>query len=292
MARCLIPRAFCFLCFAGVLFGSTQLQNLLKQIFADHAFRLQAAPRVDWLEDGAGWTTLEKSNNVKDGQDIVHYSTASGAREVVVAAQRLIPAGKTKELDLDGYQFSTDKQEVLIFTNSKPVWREHTRGDYWLFRVSTHALQKLGGKGEASTMQFAKFSPDGRLIAFVRGNNIYVQDLTSMKVRPLTHDGSHTIVNGTSDWVYEEELDVRDGFRWSPDGKRIAYWHFDSSGVGEYPLINYTDSLYPKIRMIPYPKAGTANSAVTVGVVDVRSGKTKWLCVPGDPRNNYIARME
>lgn len=287
-----IGRAFCFLCFTSTLFGSTDLQDLLKQIFADDAYQLQNPPQVVWLKEGAAWATLEKSTNVKDGQDVVRYSSDSGARDVVVPAEQLIPAGAKKELKIDGYQFSADQQQVLIFTNSQPVWRQHTRGDYWLFELSAHALKKLGGEGEASAIKFAKLSPDGQSIAFVRKNNIYVQDLKSMKVRELTHDGSDTVVNGTSDWVYEEELDVRDGFRWSPDGRRIAFWHFDCSGVGEYPLINYTDSLYPKIRMIPYPKAGTTNSAVTVGVVDVRSGKSKRMNVPGDSRNNYIARME
>jgi dipeptidyl-peptidase-4 len=92
--------------------------------------------------------------------------------------------------------------------------------------------------------------------------------------------------------VYEEDLDLRDTFRWSPDGKRIAFWRFDSSGVGEYPLIDYTDSIYPSIAMIPYPKAGTTNSAVSIGVVDVHSGKLKWMDIPGNSRDNYVARME
>lgn len=271
---------------------SPTLNNLLHEIFVDHAFDPTFPPHIEWFDDGAAYTTLEKSAEIADAQDIVRYATASGNRDVVVSARTLIPAGEKKPLNLDGYSFSQDKRRLLIYTNSKPVWRRPTRGDYWLLDLNSKTLQKLGGDGGPSTMQFAKFSPDGTFIAFVRANNLFVQDLASQKIRQLTHDGSHTIINGTSDWVYEEELDVRDGFRWSPDSKRIAFWHFDSSGVGEYPLIDYTDSIYPTIRMIPYPKAGTTNSAVSIGVVNVHSGKTKWMQVPGDPRNNYIARME
>ncbi|HZS52905.1 MAG TPA: S9 family peptidase [Bryobacteraceae bacterium] len=266
------------------------LHSLLQKIFVEHAFDSAFPPQIQWLDDGTFYTVLEKSKNVPDAQDLVRYTTASGNREVLVDAQLLIPQGEKKPLKIDGYSLS--KEKLLIFTNTKPVWRQHTRGDYWLFNSTTNALQKLGGDGEASTMQFAKLSPDGSSVAFVRTHDLFVQDLSTLKIRVLTHDGSHTIINGTSDWVYEEELDIRDGFRWSPDGKRIAFWHFDSSGVGEYPLIDYTDSIYPTIRMIPYPKAGTANSAVSIGVVDVHSGKSKWMNVPGDPRNNYIARME
>src|SRR5450432_866192 len=271
---------------------STALQDLLRQIFVEHTFDGKYPPQFEWLEDGAAYTVLEKSAAITDAQDIVRYATTSGKREILVSASALVSAGQKEALGIEGYQFSKDKQRLLIFTNSKPVWRQHTRGDYWLLDLNTKALEKLGAEGEPSTMQFAKFSPDSAAVAFVRSNNIFVQDLKNGKVRQLTHDGSHTIINGTSDWVYEEELDLRDAFRWSPDGKNIAFWHFDSSGVGEYPLIDYTDSIYPTIKMIPYPKAGSTNSAVSIGVVNVHSGKSKWMEVPGDPRNNYIARME
>src|SRR5581483_4827785 len=146
-----------------------------------------------------------------------------------------------------------------------PVWRQHTRGDYWLFDLNTKALDRLGGKGEPSTMQFAKFSPQGTAVAFVRSNNLFVQDLVHRRVRQLTRDGSPTIINGTSDWVYEEELDLRDAFRWNPDGKRIAFWRLDQSAVRPFYLVNF-DSLYPALVPVRYPKAGTPNSEVRIGV--------------------------
>ncbi len=271
---------------------SAGLEQSLQQIFVSKDFKPDSFGPARWIEDGAAYTTLEKAASGGEGKDIVRYETASGARTILVSAAELIPTGSKLPLAIDDYAWSPDRAKLLIFTNAKPVWRRKTRGDYWLLDIRGKSLRKLGGDGEPSSMKFGKISPDGENFAFVRGNNLFVQNLASEKIRQLTHDGSKTIINGTSDWVYEEELDVRDGFRWSPDSKRIAFWHFDSSGVGDYPLVNYTDTLYPTIREIPYPKAGTTNSAVTVCVVDVRGKTAKWMKIPGDPRNNYIARME
>ena len=141
-------------------------------------------------------------------------------------------------------------------------------------------------------MMFAKFSPDGTRVAYVSNNNIYVEDINTGKITRLTDDGSQTIVNGTFDWVYEEEFSCRDGFRWSPDGKYIAYWQSDTEGTGVFDIINNVDSIYASILHFPYPKAGTSNSAVKVGYVPAEGGTTTWINIPGDARNNYIPRME
>ena len=105
-------------------------------------------------------------------------------------------------------------------------------------------------------------------------------------------DGSETIINGTSDWVYEEEFDLRNAFRWSPDGKYIAYWQFDTSGVKSFPLVNDTDGLYPKLTYYKYPKVGESNSACRVGIIAASGGTTRWLDTKADPRNHYIPEME
>ena len=139
---------------------------------------------------------------------------------------------------------------------------------------------------------FAKFSPDGKKAGYVVEHNIYVEDLATSAIKQLTFDGSETIINGTSDWAYEEEFSLRDGFRWSPDGNLIAYWQFDASGVRDFYLINNTDSLYSFIIPVQYPKVGQTLSACKVGVVPATGGKTIWMQVKGDPRNNYIPRMD
>ena len=265
----------------------------LERIFASNEFAAHGARSLRWTADGSGYTTLEPSTAVPDAKDLVRYDAASGAREIVVSAQRLIAPGDSARIDIEDYRFSPDARRLLIFTNAQRVWRERTRGDYWVLDVAGGAPRKLGGPQSASdSLMFAKFSPDGDRVAYVRSNNLYVEDVASGAVTPLTTDGSRTIINGTFDWVYEEELSLRDGFRWSPDGKHIAYWQLDDSGVRDYLLLDTTDSLYSFTIPVQYPKAGTTNSAARVGVVSASGGATQWLAVPGDPREHYIARLE
>jgi len=263
----------------------------LDRLFASRDFASQPFGPARWLSDG-GYTTLEPSDSVDDGSDIVRYDPATGKRGVLVSARQLVPKGATKALDIEEYDWSADGQRLLVFTNSQRVWRQNTRGDYWVLDRTSGALRQLGGNAPASTLMFAKFSPDGGRVGYVRQNNLYVEDLASGRITQLTSDGSRTIINGTFDWVYEEELDDRDGWRWSPDGTKIAYWQLDASGVRDYLLIDDTDSLYSFTKAVQYPKAGTTNSAAKVGVVAATGGATIWFKVPGDPRNNYIARLD
>ena len=285
---------------------SADSDKLLHRMFASGDFEVKIFGPARWLDGGDFYTTVEPSADGNGAQDIVRYETATGKREVLVSAAKLTPAGAKSPLAIEDYSWSKDKSRLLIYTNSAPVWRQNTRGDYWVLNLQSGALKKLGADALASSLMFAKFSPDGSKVAYVRANNIYVEDIVSGKILPLTSDGSATLINGTSDWVYEEELDVRDGFRWSPDGRHIAYWQFDTRGVGIFSLIYNLGAphgivtgfpypglgRYPSILDIPYPIPGTTNSSVRVGVVDVEGGDTRWMLVPGDPRDNYIARMD
>ncbi|HQR34586.1 MAG TPA: DPP IV N-terminal domain-containing protein [Blastocatellia bacterium] len=245
-----------------------------------------------WQANGSGYLMLEASAANKDALDLVRYDAASGARTVLVSAQSLTPAGAQAPLVIEEFTLSADNKRLLVFTNSERVWRSNTRGDYWVFDLSSKKLQKLGGNAKPSSLMFAKFSPDATRVGYVRENNIYVESLADNRITQLTTDGAQYTVNGTFDWVYEEELFCRDGFQWSPDGKQIAYWQLDASGVKEFKMINNTAELYPKIITFPYPKAGEMNSAARVGVVNADGGKTQWFDVPGDARQNYLPRME
>jgi len=278
---------------------ASTLEAQIDRIFRDHAYEAPRFGPARWLPDGTAYAIVEDAAG--GGSEIVKYDAASGAKSVLVAASRLVPQGTSAPLDIDDYAWSDDGRRLLIFTNTKKVWRQNTRGDYWVLDVGSGALAKVDQTAAPSTLMFAKFSPDGSRVGYVRNNNIYVQHLDSGKIDQLTHDGSDPaaasadagmIINGTSDWVYEEELNVRDGFRWSPDGSRIAYWQFDTSGVGVFSLIDDTSTQYPVVKRIPYPKAGTLNSSVRIGVVGVDDGKTVWVRTPDDPRNSYLASLE
>ncbi len=278
----------------------------LERIFDTNDYEPEKFGPARWLEDGSGYTTLEDTESQQEcnepsffdekddekPKDIVRYDPQTGSREIIVSSARLIPPGESEPLKIKNYSWSEDGKKLLIFTNTKRVWRRNTRGDYWVLDLTSWKLQKLGGEAGPSTLMFANFSPDGRQVAYVREKNLYVQNLKNLRIKQLTKDGSDTIINGTSDWVYEEEFGLRDGFCWSPDSILIAYWQFDTEGVRKFHLINYTDSLYPKITTFQYPKVGERNSACRIGVIKVGGGKTRWLKVPGDSRNHYIPKME
>ncbi len=283
--------ALIILCVPCIL-QAQQISDTLAAIFNKHEFDAKRFGPARWLNQGASYTTVEPSATVSKGEDIVEYETATGKRTVLVSAEKLVEKPDFAPMKIDDYTWSEDNKQLLIFTNTKKVWRLNTRGDYWALDLSSGRLKKLGGDAPESSLMFAKFSPDGRSVAFVRSNNIYVQDLATDQIRALTQDGSATLINGTTDWVTEEELSLRDAFRWSPDSQSIAYWQFDTTGVGQYSLINDTKEEYPVVTTYPYPQPGTTNSAVKIGVVPAKGGTTTWMALSGDSREHYVPRME
>ncbi len=264
----------------------------LERIYSSTDFQEERFGPARWLEDGSGYTTVEKSEALEGGQDIVRYDPATGEREITVSASDLIPEGSSQPLAIDNYSWSPDGSKAVIFTNSVRVWRNNTRGDYWSLDRASGRLRQIGKFATPSTLMFAKISPDGLKAAYVTENNIYVETLSDGSVTQLTHDGSRTIINGTTDWVYEEEFGLRDAFRWSPDSKRIAYWQLDAEGIGEFLMINNTDSIYSYVIPVQYPKAGTMNSNIRIGVVSASGGETTWVIDNDDTRNHYLPRMD
>jgi dipeptidyl-peptidase-4 len=254
-------------------------------------FGAQSPNALKWEADGKGYLALEPAGK-GEAQDIVRYDAATGQRSILIGATSSCLPAHQHRLSSKSSKSVPTRRRCSCSRNSERVWRSNTRGDYWVFDLASGKLQKLGGDAPASSLMFAKFSPDSTRAGYVRGNNIYVENLSDSRIKQLTTDGTVHLINGTFDWVYEEELFCRDGWRWSPDGKKIAYWQLNSEGVKEFKLINDTDALYPIITSFPYPKTGETNSAARVGVISATGGKTTWFEVPGDPRNNYLPRME
>ena len=263
----------------------------LERIFAGREFAAERFGPARWMSDGASYTTLEASPDGR-GRDLVLYDAASGARRVLVPAARLVPAGADKPLDIENYAWSPDGKVLIVFTDSKRVWRQNTRGDFWTYELATGRLGRLGRDFEPATLMFAKLSPDGRKAAYVVKNDLYAEDLASGRVTRLTFDGGPEVINGTSDWVNEEEFGIRDGFRWSPDSAAIAFWRFDTSRVPVFTMIDNTGGLYPSTVSFKHPKPGQPNSAVRAGVVPAAGGPVVWMKTPGDPSETYIARLE
>jgi dipeptidyl-peptidase 4 len=258
-------------------------QLTVERIFDSEDFTLQELPEIQWMANGQRYTF------VRDSSDLVVEDAATGRQQVLVAAASLVPRGAERPLVIEGYAWSGDERKLLIYTNSQRVWRDNTKGQYYVWDLDRRTLAPISTA--PGWQMFAKLSPDGSKVGFVRDNDVYVTDLATGRETRLTHDGGEQIINGTFDWVYEEELGLQDGWRWSPDGRHIAFWRMDQSAVRTFYVVQETDSLYPQTVPIRYPKAGTPNSTAKIGVVAVEGGPTTWMDTGTDPEV-LLARME
>lgn len=250
---------------------------------------------MHWSANGNAYLTAEQGN-------IVQTDIRTGRKNTVVPAAQLRQPGTDQPIPVVDFDFTADSATVLIFTNPARVWRYNTRGDYYLLNRKSGQLRAVGanvnGKAQpAQSLMYAKLSPDGRRVAYVSGHNLFAEDVATGKTTQLTTDGTRKLINGTFDWAYEEELGCRDGFRWSPDSKQIAYWQIDATKIRDYLMLNTTDSAYSYVVPVEYPKVGESPSPARIGVVSVTGGgnaapTTNWLKLPGDPQQHYLTRME
>jgi dipeptidyl-peptidase-4 len=241
---------------------------------------------IRWTKDGNHFYRIE------EGEIYEIDPTNKTQPALIISKQMLTSAGKPA-IGVTRFSFSEDGNSVLIMNNTKKVWRADTRGDYWVYNRATKTLNQIGKNMPVSSLMFAKFSPDGRKVGFVSEHNIFVEDLATKTVKRLTSDGTKKLINGTFDWAYEEEFFCRDGFRWSPDSKQIAYWQIDARKTKNYQMLNTTDSIYPFVIPVEYPVAGEAPSPFKIGVINIAAGNTKWMEIPTDPvLQSYVPRME
>ena len=242
------------------------------------------AQDIKWDKNGDTFYAVVKN-------EIFQHSLPNTVGEKLISSAQLSPKGQAP-LSITDFAFSADGQKVLIYTNTKSVWRLQTQGDYWVYELATEKLTQVGEELPESSLRFAKFSPDASKVAFVSEFNLYVQDLTSGQISMLTADGTRKLINGTFDWAYEEEFACRDGFQWSPDGTRISFWQIDANQIRDYYMINTTDSIYSQIIPVEYPKVGESTSPARIGIIELASKKLTWLNIPGDPQQHYLPRME
>ena len=239
---------------------------------------------INWLKDGNSYISIEQG-------EIIKTTLPTKARATVISKAELTPPG-LPALEVRSFAYSDDQTQLLIYTNSVRVWRLETRGDYWVLNTATKKLKQLGMGKSASSLMFAKFSPDGTRVAYVSLQNIYVEEISTGKITAVTTDGNRKLIYGTFDWVYEEEFGCRDGFQWSPDSKSIAFWQIDARKIKDYYMVNITDSAYSKIIPVEYPTIGEDPSPARIGIANLESGKKVWLNIPGDPQQHYLPRME
>ncbi|MBK0381414.1 S9 family peptidase [Pedobacter sp. SD-b] len=268
------------------------MKNNIKQKLLVLLFICISSSAFAQWGQGTYWS-LDGNNimEVENGEIVSKNASDNSKSTIIISKEMLTPKGE-KALDVVRFAFADGNQKVLINTNTKKVWRYDTRGDSWVYDLQNKTLKQIGKDKPASSLMFAKFSPDAKKVAYVSEHNIYVEDLETGETKALTNDGTLRLINGTFDWVYEEEFDCRDGFRWSPDSKSIAYWQIDARKIKNYLMLNTTDSLYPFTVPVEYPVVGQDPSSCKIGVVDVATAQTKWMNVPGDAVQHYIPRME
>jgi len=259
---------------------------ILKSILCSCIFIMSAFTQAQtWAKDGDSYYKLDQG-------ELQRVKLPNNDISSVLNKKQLTPEGQSTPLQIEHFSFSIDEQKVLLFTNTKRVWRLNTMGEYWVFDFSTNQLKQIGSSLKPSSLMFAKFSPDGNAIAYVSEHNLYVEDYTSGTIKPLTTNGTTALINGTFDWAYEEEFFCRDGFRWSPDSKSIAYWQIDASNIKKFFMVDNTNAIYSQMVPLEYPKVGETPSACKVGVVTIADAKTNWVDMPGDASQHYLVRME
>ena len=266
--------------------------QLVSLCFSIAAFSQPMSAGNIWSADGNSYTILEKTK-------IVKVELPSMNKTTLVDGEKLFPKDSLNPRQISSFQWSFDMGKALLYVNTETLYHK-TTGEVWLYDMKTSASIQLGKNLRQNGLMYAKFSPDASQVAYVYQDksdnkvvyNLYTENLLTGKVKQLTFDTHDRCINGTFDWVYAEELFCKDGFRWSPDSKSIAYWNIDASQVRNYLMLNTTDSTYSFTVPVEYPKAGEDPSPAKIGVVDITSAKTKWMNIEGDPRQNYLVRLE
>ena len=259
-----------------------KLPLTLEDIWAKPTFRTATVPGFNWMNDGRYYSAF------KDNSLTQFEVTTGKPMQTLVSAAELTQAGAAKWIGVDDYTFNANEQKVLFSTETEPIYRHSSRASYYVFDRGSRKLTPLSA---GSKQGYATFSPDGQRVAFTRDNNVFVTDLATMKETAVTTSGvKNNFINGSTDWVYEEEFGFAQGFFWSPNSKQIAYYTFDESKVSEYDM-QLWGGLYPKEYRFKYPKAGEKNSVVGVSAYDVASAKTVKMDVGPEP-DQYIPRVQ
>ena len=247
---------------------------------------------VVWNEEETGYYSIKENN-------IMLIST-EGEKD-----QLILSSSEVGDIKVESFLFSKNKNKILLFTKSVKVWRYNTKGDYWVYDFKTKQGNKIGKSMPDSSLMFAKFSPNEKFVAFVSKEksdknirnsstsvNIYIENLEDNSIKKLTSsNGTEKLINGTFDWVYEEEFGCRDGFIFNESGNKIAFWQIDANQVRDFYMINNTDSIYSYTIPVEYPKVGEDLTPAKIGVINLDNGEIQWMNIPGESHKYYLPRM-
>jgi len=252
-----------------------QLKDItIPQLWEDYRFYANRVPGFNFMNDG-------KHYSVQENNEIVQYDLTSGKKTSVIYS--------ASDLAFSDYTFSADEQKIVLETEREQIYRRSSRANFFVWNRKAEKLTPVSKSGK---QRYATLDAQGGKIAFVRGNNLFYNDLSTGKEVQITTDGEYNkIINGATDWVYEEEFAMSSAFVWSPEGTKIAYLRFDESEVKEFTYTSYNGGLYPVYNTFKYPKAGEKNSDVTVHIYDLTTQKTVQVNVKGD-KDQYIPRIK
>lgn len=257
-------------------------QISLEDVWQNSVFAVKSVPGFNALKDGKHYTQLDENGDV---QEVNVYDLATGKKS------RTLLANKTDEAigEIADYAFSDDEQKIMLFTNAEHIYRRSVLYKVWILDIKTGNKQLLG----EGPVLHATFNPQGTKAAFVRDNNIFIKDLASGNITAITHDGeTNKIINGNCDWVYEEEWEFTRAYEWAPDGNYLAYYRFDERGVKEYTIPFFEEEQnYPRLYTYKYPKAGEANSIVSIHIYNVQGGNAVQAQT-GPETDQYIPRIK
>ena len=270
---------FLFLCFTVV----GQQKITIDELY-NGTFRAQGMDELQSLKNTNQYTVLNADRQSRSMQiDLYDFATLK-------KVSTLIDTKSHRELSggIDSYTFDASEKMILLACNTNQIFRHSFTADYYLYDIANKKLKKLFD----FQVQEPTFSPDGKKIAYAKENNLYVYDLASNKSTPITTDGQkNSIINGITDWVYEEEFAFVKAFDWSADSKKVAYIRFDESQVPEFSMSMFGKELYPMMQTFKYPKAGEKNALVSLHIYDVNSNAVKNVNL-GNYNDFYIARMK
>ena len=260
-----------------------QQKITIEQIY-NGTFRAQGMDELQSMKNTNQYTVLNP-DRVSRSMQIDLYDFATLKKTATLIDTKNFPALSD---GIDSYTFSSDEKLILIANNSNQIFRHSFTADYYLYTIESKQLTKLFD----FQVQEPTFSPDGKKIAYAKENNLYVYDLATKQSTPVTTDGKkNSIINGITDWVYEEEFAFVKAFDWSADSKKLAYIRFDESEVPEFSMSIFQKELYPTVETFKYPKAGEKNSAVSLHIYDVNAATVKTVNL-GNYNDFYIARMK